>query len=59
MNIMKKYWWCILILLIVSPSFCLDFAMLFYTLAIPLGLIIVLAVNGVDIYKAMHDKDKK
>lgn len=56
---MKKYLWCLLILLILFPSFGTGFGLLLGIFAIPLAIIIVFMANMIDIHKAMHDDDDR
>lgn len=56
---MKKYLWCLLILLILFPSFGTGFGLLLGIFAIPLAIIIVFVANMVDIHRATHVHDNK
>lgn len=56
---MKKYLWCLLILLILFPSFGTGVGLLLGLFAVPLSIIIVFVANAIDIRKAMHDDEKK
>lgn len=56
---MKKYLWCLLIILILFPSFGTDFGLLLGIFAIPLAIIIVFVANAIDIHRSMHDSNDK
>ena len=56
---MKKYLWCLLILFIFCPSFGIEVGLLLSIFAVPLAIIMVFVVNGVEIHRALHKDDKE